>query len=95
MKKFVHTVENESSKWFRRFFGVIAAMVVIFIFLVGFSMIASAIIIPSHYSILGVIIGIAMIYYSSKSIDKVLLMFGYKNQTKTDTVVKTRPTKKR
>lgn len=82
MKNTLNTIENESSKWFRRFAGVITAIVVTFIFLLGFVFILSACLTGTYYSIPLLIFGVAMIYYSSKGIDTVLIKFGYRKDSK-------------
>ena len=40
MKNTLNTIENETSKWFRRFTGVVMAMIVSALFLMGFIFIA-------------------------------------------------------
>ena len=82
MKNTLNTIENETSKWFRRFTGVVMAMIVSALFLMGFIFIAGACVGGSWYSIVLLILGVAMIYWSSKSIDSVLIKFGYKKEAK-------------
>jgi hypothetical protein len=91
MKNTLNTIENESSKWFRRFTGVVLAMMVSAVFLLGFVFVLAACITGTYYSIILLILGVAMVYYSSRSIDSVLIKFGYK---KDQTVTKTRTLKK-
>ena len=91
MKNTLNTIENESSKWFRRFMGVVAAIVVTAVFLLGFVFVLAACITGTYYSILLLILGVAMVYQSSKGIDTVLVKFGYK---KDQTISKTRTIKK-
>ena len=93
MKKIINTIENETSKWFRRIFGICISLIVLAMFFFGIAFIASAVIAPTVYSILLFIVGVALISYSCKSIDRVLIMFGYKKESQT-TTVKTRSIKK-
>ena len=58
------------------------AMIVSALFIMGFVFIASACLTGTYYSIILLILGVAMIYYSSKSIDSVLIKFGYKKEAK-------------
>jgi hypothetical protein len=90
MKKLVHTVENEFSKWFRRFFGIMISLFVLAIFFVGLTLMVAGVVQPTMYSILMFLVGVGMVMYSSRSIDKVLIKFGYKKE---DTVTSTRKLK--
>tara|TARA_R110002020_G_scaffold165825_5_gene353596 strand:+ start:103 stop:384 length:282 start_codon:yes stop_codon:yes gene_type:complete len=92
MKKTLNTIESESSKWFRRFMGVVAATVVTSVFLLGFVFILGACISGTYYSIILLILGVAMIYYSSKGIDTVLIKLGYRKDL---SVTKEKSIKKR
>ena len=90
MKHLIHTVENEFSKWFRRLFGIMISLFVLAIFFVGLTLIVGGVVKPTNYSILMFLLGVGMVMYSSRSIDMVLIKFGYK---KDDTVTSTRKLK--
>tara|TARA_R100001463_G_scaffold127131_1_gene185081 strand:+ start:1520 stop:1798 length:279 start_codon:yes stop_codon:yes gene_type:complete len=90
MKHLIHTIENEFSKWFRRFFGIMISLFVLAIFFVGLTMMVAGVVQPTNYSILLFLLGVGMVMYSSKSIDMVLIKFGYK---KDNTVSSTRKLK--
>jgi hypothetical protein len=69
IEKIMSNLKLEGVKFFKRMLAVGTGMIIIGMFVFGFAMVASAVIQGGIWSILLLIFGVGMVYYSSKAID--------------------------